>query len=211
MTFDRACAAAGLVLLSPLLAAIALAVKLQDGGPVLYAQWRIGREFKPFRLYKFRSMVPGADRRGRLLTEPGDRRLTRVGRLLRRYKLDELPQLINVLKGEMQLVGARPEVDRYVRMFPLEYGVVLRDRPGITDPASLVFRHEDRLLGGEDPEREYLERILPWKLKISVAYSHNRTLKSDLIVIAGTLLGATRLPSWAGLNASPGGAVQAPE
>lgn len=202
--FDRACAAAGLVVLSPLFAVIALAVKLQDGGPVFYAQRRIGKSFRPFRLYKFRSMVPGADRLGLPLTAPEDRRLTRIGGILRRYKLDELPQLINVVKGEMQLVGARPEVDRYVRMFPHEYDAVLRDRPGITDPASLVFRHEDKLLAREDPERDYIERILPAKLQASMVYSQRRTLGSDLTVILSTVLGATRLPSWMEVSAPQG-------
>lgn len=211
MAFERACAAAGLVLLSPLFAAIALAVKIQDGGPVFYAQWRIGKGFRPFRLYKFRSMVPGADRLGQPLTSPGDCRLTPLGRALRRCKLDELPQLMNVVKGEMQLVGARPEVDRYVRMFPLEYGAVLRDRPGITDPASLVFRHEDKLLAQDDPERDYIKRILPAKLNMYLAYSANRSARSDLIVILSTVLGASRLPSWAGPGSPPGCTLQAPK
>src|SRR5690348_1953428 len=105
--FDAGCALAGLVVLSPLLALVAAAVKLEDGGPVLYAQRRIGRNFVPFPLYKFRSMVPNAERLGRQLTAPADSRITRTGRFLRRYKLDELPQLINVVKGDMQLVGAR--------------------------------------------------------------------------------------------------------
>ncbi len=204
MMFDRACAGLGLVLLSPLFAVIAIAVKLQDGGPVFYSQSRIGRGFKPFRLYKFRSMVPHADRIGRPLTAPQDQRLTTVGKVLRRFKLDELPQLINVVKGEMQLVGARPEVDRYVRMFPLEYAAVLRDRPGITDPASLVFRHEDELLARENPERDYIERILPAKLKISLEYARCRHLGSDLAVILGTVFGASRLPSWIAANSKQG-------
>lgn len=197
---DVFCAAAGLLILSPLLAAIALAIKLQDAGPVLYSQWRVGRNFRPFRLHKFRSMVPDADRLGRLLTAPRDHRLTPLGRILRRCKLDELPQLLNVVKGDMQLVGARPEVDRYVRMFPEEYAAILRDRPGITDPASLAFRHEDRLFGAGDVEQEYVERILPAKLKISLDYARRRDMGSDLVVILGTLLGATRLPAWMKTN-----------
>lgn len=208
MPLERACAAAGLVLLAPLFALIAIAVKLGDGGPVFYTQSRIGRGFKPFRLYKFRSMLPGADRLGRPLTAPEDQRLTLVGKILRRYKLDELPQLINVMKGEMQLVGARPEVDRYVRMFPLQYGAILRDRPGITDPASLAFRHEDRLLAKDDPERDYIERILPAKLDLSLAYSGSRNLGSDLIVILSTVLGATRLSSWVRVTAPQDCAAQ---
>jgi lipopolysaccharide/colanic/teichoic acid biosynthesis glycosyltransferase len=192
--FDVFCAASGLVILSPLLAAIAVAIKLQDGGPVLYSQWRVGRNFKPFRLYKFRSMVPDADRRGGLLTAPQDHRLTPLGRVLRRYKLDELPQLLNVIKGDMQLVGARPEVDRYVRMFPEEYAAILRDRPGITDPASVAFRHEDQMFGTGDVEQEYIERILPAKLSTSLDYARRRDLVSDLGVILGTVFGAALLP-----------------
>jgi lipopolysaccharide/colanic/teichoic acid biosynthesis glycosyltransferase len=158
---DVFCAGCGVLILSPILAVIAAAIKLLDGGPVFYSQWRVGRNLKAFRLHKFRSMVPDADRSGRPLTAPNNRRLTPLGRLLRRYKLDELPQLINVIKGDMQLVGARPEVDRYVRMFPEEYATILRDRPGITDPASVAFRHEEQLLGGAEPEQQYIERILP--------------------------------------------------
>jgi lipopolysaccharide/colanic/teichoic acid biosynthesis glycosyltransferase len=183
------CAACGLVILSPLLIAIAVAIKLQDGGPVFYSQSRVGRNFKPFRLHKFRSMVPDADRTGVLLTAPEDRRVTPLGRFLRRYKLDELPQIINVVKGDMQLVGARPEVDRYVRMFRDEYAAILRDRPGITDPASVAFRNEDQLFGGEDVEREYVERILPAKVKISLDYARRRSIGSDLVVIFDTLFG----------------------
>jgi len=139
-TFDFICAAVGLPLLLPLLAAIALAIKVCDGGPVFYAQLRVGKDFKNFHLLKFRTMVPEADRHG-LLTAPEDARVTRVGKFLRAWKLDELPQLLNVLMGDMQFVGARPEVERYVQQFPREYGVLLKDRPGITDPASLAYRH----------------------------------------------------------------------
>lgn len=195
---DVCCAASGLVIVSPLLVAIAVAVKLQDGGPVLYSQWRVGQNLKPFRLHKFRSMVPHADRSGRLLTAPQDDRMTRLGRLLRRYKLDELPQLINVIKGDMQLVGARPEVDRYVRMFPEEYAAILRDRPGITDPASVAFRHEDRLFGTGDVEEEYVEHVLPAKLKLSLDYAVRRSIVSDFLVIFATLFGSTPRPFWQG-------------
>jgi lipopolysaccharide/colanic/teichoic acid biosynthesis glycosyltransferase len=192
---DVFCAGCGLLILSPVLAVIAVAVRLQDGGPALYSQWRVGKDLKAFRLHKFRSMVPNADRFGRLLTTPKDRRLTPLGRLLRRYKLDELPQLINVIKGDMQFVGARPEVDRYVRMFPEEYATILRDRPGITDPASVAFRHEEQLFGRGDPEQEYIERILPAKLKISLDYARRRDIVSDLVVVLDTLFGLTRLPA----------------
>jgi lipopolysaccharide/colanic/teichoic acid biosynthesis glycosyltransferase len=188
--FDLACAVVGLVVLSPLFAVIAAAIKLQDGGPIFYSQWRVGKNFRPFRLYKFRSMIPGADRAGRLLTEPGDRRLTRLGKFLRRYKLDELPQLINVLKGEMQLVGSRPEVERYVKAFPSEYALLLRERPGITDPSTLAFRHEERMFGTANVEREYIAYILPAKLKICLEYARRRNFGSDLVVILRTLFGS---------------------
>ncbi|HXJ94787.1 MAG TPA: sugar transferase [Terriglobia bacterium] len=197
-TLDFVCAGMGLLLLSPLFILIAVAIMLQDGGPVFYSQWRVGRDFRLFRLHKFRSMAPDADRSGQLLTAPHDRRLTRIGRLLRRYKLDELPQLINVLRGDMQLVGSRPEVERYVRMFPVEYAEILRDRPGITDPASVVFRHEDRLLSAAEIEREYVERILPAKLKLSLDYARCRTITSDLMVIFATLFGSALLPGLRG-------------
>lgn len=192
--FDVACAAAGLLLLSPLFLLIAAAVKLEDGGPVFYLQPRVGRDFLPFLLYKFRSMVPDAERLGRPLTEPQDSRITRAGRLLRRYKLDELPQLVNVVKGEMQLVGARPEVERYVRLFPSEYAQILRERPGITDPASVAFRHEEECFSGGDIETEYIASILPAKLKLSLAYAERRGFWSDLRLIVQTLLGSTPLP-----------------
>src|SRR6266478_4670896 len=133
--FDVICAAAGLVLLSPLFAVIALAIKLNDGdGSVFYLQPRVGKDSREFYLIKFRSMVSGADRHG-LLTVTEDPRVTSVGHFLRKYKLDELPQLINVLKGDMRLVGPRPEMKRYVDMFPSEYQALLQDLPGITDPA----------------------------------------------------------------------------
>jgi lipopolysaccharide/colanic/teichoic acid biosynthesis glycosyltransferase len=119
-----------------------LAVKCEDGGPVFYSQFRVGRGFHPFRLLKFRSMIVNADKAG-LLTQPADARLTRVGQFLRKYKLDELPQLWNVLKGDMQLVGPRPEVARYVELFYEQYSPLLNESPGITDPASLAYRREE--------------------------------------------------------------------
>ncbi|HKS96614.1 MAG TPA: sugar transferase, partial [Terriglobia bacterium] len=161
----------GLVVLSPLLALIALAIKLQDGGPVFFSQTRVGRGLRQFRLYKFRSMTPGADRRGPPLTVPADPRITRVGRFLRYSKLDELPQLINLLGGDMRLVGARPELERYVEMFRPEYTLLLQDRPGITDPASLAYRHEHLVLSADDVEAQYVTQILPHKLALSLEYA----------------------------------------
>lgn len=185
--FNLICAAAGLVVLSPLFAAAALAIKWDDGGPMLYAQWRIGRGFQPFRLVKFRSMVINADQAG-LLTVAGDPRTTRIGRVLRKYKIDELPQLWNVLKGEMQLVGPRPEVAGYVEMFRAEYAPLLTDPPGITDPASLAYRHEETFLAGLQIEDRYLTQILPEKLKLSLAYQQQRSFLSEVRILFETVL-----------------------
>lgn len=186
--FDILSAGVGLILLSPLLAIVALAIKVDDRGPVFYRQARIGRNFRPFRLWKFRSMVTGADRNG-LITAPGDSRLTRVGRQLRHYKLDELPQLFNVLMGDMQFVGPRPEVQPYVEMFHAQYAVLLQDRPGITDPASLAYRHEDQMLAADRLEQQYVEEILPAKLQLALAYQKRRTLWSDACILLRTVLG----------------------
>lgn len=186
--FDVCCAAAGLLLLSPLFCAIAVAIKFDDGGPVFYAQDRVGKNFRRFRVYKFRSMVAGADRDG-LLTAAGDARLTRLGRLLRRYKLDELPQLFNVLKGDMQLVGARPEVERYVEMFRPQYAVILQDRPGVTDPATLAYRREDQVLSSSRAEQQYVEEILPAKLRLSLDYQRQRSFLSDVGILLRTAFG----------------------
>ena len=167
---------------------IALAIKLDDGGPVLYSQSRVGKGLRKFRLLKFRSMFSSCAE-GSLLTAPRDARVTRVGRFLRRYKLDELPQLVNVLKGEMQLVGVRPQVERFVDIFPDEYGELLQTPPGITDLASLSFRHEELLFLENSIEEEYIAKILPIKLEIALKYSRTRTFLSDLEILFRTVLG----------------------
>ena len=184
--FDVVAAAMGLTLLSPVLALAALAIKLDDGDAVFYSQTRVGRDFRLFKLVKFRSMAPGADRSG-LLTAPGDSRITRVGRFLRKYKLDELPQLFNVLKGDMQLIGPRPEVERYVCLFRADYSVLLEDPPGITDPASISYRNEEKVFNGEPIEEQYVSQILPDKLRISLAYQQRRNWFSDVWVLLQTL------------------------
>jgi lipopolysaccharide/colanic/teichoic acid biosynthesis glycosyltransferase len=184
--FDVICAAAGLILLSPLFVVIALAIKLSDKGPVFYLQPRVGKNGQEFSLIKFRSMVNGADRDG-MLTVTKDPRITSVGRFLRQYKLDELPQLINVLKGDMRLVGPRPELKRYVDMFQREYEVLLENPPGITDPASLAYRHEEQSLQTEYLDEYYLSRVLPQKLCLSLEYSRRRTFYSDLKIVFQTL------------------------
>jgi lipopolysaccharide/colanic/teichoic acid biosynthesis glycosyltransferase len=188
--FDVICAAAGLALLSPLFAVIALAIKLNGGkGSVFYLQPRVGKDGREFYLIKFRSMASSADHHS-LLTIADDPRVTSVGRFLRKYKLDEFPQLINVLKGDMRLVGPRPEMKRYVDMFRVEYNVLLHDPPGITDPASLAYRHEEKLLRAECLEQHYVSQVLPQKLRISLEYSRRRTFFSDLKIVFQTLGGA---------------------
>jgi lipopolysaccharide/colanic/teichoic acid biosynthesis glycosyltransferase len=186
--FDTVCAAAGLACLVPLFVLIALAILLDDGGPVLYSQFRVGKGLRKFRLLKFRSMFSNCAG-GSLLTAPQDARVTRVGRFLRRYKLDELPQLVNVLKGEMQLVGVRPQVERFVDIFPDEYEELLRTPPGITDLATLSFRNEERFFHNGSIEEQYIARILPIKLKLALKYSRTRTFLSDLEILFRTVLG----------------------
>jgi lipopolysaccharide/colanic/teichoic acid biosynthesis glycosyltransferase len=182
-------AAVALLLLSPLLAAIALAIKLDSRGPVFFRQERVGRGGAPFRIHKFRTMVHAPQSDGPLLTVGADARITRVGARLRRSKLDELAQLIDVLQGTMSLVGPRPEVPRYVAMYPRELREqVLSVRPGITDPVSIEFRDEsEQLAMSADPEREYVERILPLKLERAARYARNATLASDVAVLWRTL------------------------
>jgi len=186
--FDLLASASGLVVLAPLLLLIAVAVKLDSPGPVLFRQERVGRNGRIFRIRKFRTMVRDAPRLGGAITVGRDPRITRVGHVLRRYKLDELPQLIDVLLGDMSLVGPRPEVPKYVALYPP--GIrerVLSVRPGLTDNASLAYIDENaQLAGAADPEREYVEKILPEKLRLYVEYVDNRSLALDLSIIGRT-------------------------
>jgi len=203
-TLELTCAAVGLLLLLPIFSIIALAIELEDGGPVLYRHPRIGKDFRRFHLLKFRSMVTDADRIGTPVTGSRDPRVTTVGRVLRKYKLDELPQLVNVLRGELQFVGARPEVERYVEVFRSQYAVLLRDRPGITDPASLAYRDEEGELGDGDVEQYYLSLILPRKLKLSLEYAERRTFRTDFVLLIQTLLAICRpRPLWQGARNLP--------
>jgi lipopolysaccharide/colanic/teichoic acid biosynthesis glycosyltransferase len=182
----------GLILLLPLFALIAVAIRLDSPGPVLFRGQRVGRDGFQFAIYKFRTMVTDADQQGPGITVAGDLRVTRVGRLLRRSKLDELPQLINVLRGEMSLVGPRPEDPRYVMLYTPEQRRVLSVRPGLTSPASLIYRHEEELLGGEDWERTYLQKVMPAKLRIELEYLEHRSVWRDLTVVVQTVLALTR-------------------
>jgi lipopolysaccharide/colanic/teichoic acid biosynthesis glycosyltransferase len=187
--FDLALALAGLVLLSPLMVVLAIAIKLDSRGPVFYRQERVGREGQLFRIHKFRTMLHRPGGGGLQITVGDDARITRVGRWIRGRRFDELPQLIDVLKGDMSIVGPRPEVPRYVALYPPEVREkLLSMRPGLTDPGALAFRDEARLLAAAaDPEREYVEVVMPQKLVHAMAYAEQASLWSDLKVIARTL------------------------
>lgn len=183
--FDIAGSAAALVFLSPLLAVLALAVLASSGRPVLFRQIRVGRGGATFTLLKFRSMHAGSS--GAAITAAGDARITRIGRVLRRYKLDELPQLWNILRGEMSFIGPRPEVPAYVDAAAASWQQVLRVRPGLTDLATLLYRDEEQLLAAaQDRDLHYREVILPAKLELNLHYLRNRSLLSDLRLLCLT-------------------------
>ena len=187
--FDIVMAGLALLLMSPLLIGIAAWIRLDSVGPVFFRQERVGRHGRLFRIHKFRTMVSDAERLGAQITVSGDPRITAAGRFLRRSKLDELPQLIDVLAGTMSLVGPRPEVPRYVAMYPTALREkVLSVRPGITDPASIAFRDEGALLAAAaDPEREYADVVLPAKLRFAADYVDHASLAYDLRLIVLTL------------------------
>ena len=182
-------ASLGLVLFSPLFLILAVLITLDSSGPVLFRQERIGRGFIPCYIYKFRTMAVGRANEGLCITSRNDPRVTRVGRWLRATKLDEFPQLLNVLVGDMSLVGPRPEVRHYVELFRSEYERLLSIRPGMTDLASLKYRDEgDVLAQAEDPEAEYVTRILPDKIELGNLYLQRASLLFDLSLILNTLL-----------------------
>jgi lipopolysaccharide/colanic/teichoic acid biosynthesis glycosyltransferase len=187
--FDLFASALGLLLLLLPGALVALAIRWDSPGPVFFRQERVGRFGRLFRIHKFRTMRADAEHQGGSLTVAEDARVTRVGALLRAHRLDELPQLIDVLRGDMSLVGPRPEVPRYVALYPAALREqVLSVRPGITDPASLAFRGEARqLAAADDPEREYVEVILPGKLALAADYATRATFWTDLGVMARSL------------------------
>jgi lipopolysaccharide/colanic/teichoic acid biosynthesis glycosyltransferase len=183
--FDIAFSALALTALAPLLLAIALWVKLDSPGPALFRQVRVGRRGREFRIFKFRTMHVDAERTGPHITVGADARITRSGAFLRKYKLDELPQFINVLFGDMSVVGPRPEVPRYVALYPEELReLVLSVRPGITDRASIEFRDENALLGASvNPEAAYVEQVMPIKLGYYAEYAADRSFAGDLMLI----------------------------
>lgn len=187
--FDICASTLGLLITWPLLLIISILIKLDSRGPVIFSQLRVGKEFCPFRIYKLRTMVEGAPDQGLPVTVGQDVRVTRVGRILRKFKLDELPQLVNVLVGDMSIVGPRPEVPRYVEALRSEYSEVLVVRPGITDLASLKYIDESSLLAcSSNPEEEYRNNFLPEKIRLAKLYVHNASLRLDFAIIVQTLL-----------------------
>lgn len=188
--FDITASFFGILILSPLLISIGLWVGLSSKGGVFYKQIRVGKNNKDFKLYKFRSMRVNSDKQGLLTVGSKDSRITKAGYFIRKYKIDELPQLINVLKGDMSFVGPRPEVRRYVDLYSEEQMKVLSVRPGITDPASIKYRNENDILSSaSNPEEYYIQHIMPDKLKINIDYINNRTFIKDIKIIFQTIFG----------------------
>lgn len=185
--FDIVASGLGLIVLSPLFAVLAVWIKADSKGPVFYRQTRVGRNNRDFRLFKFRSMRPDSDKLGLITVGGHDPRVTRSGYYIRKYKLDEFPQLINVFRGDMSLVGPRPEVRKYVDMYTPEQMRVLSVRPGITSLASIRYRNEnDILAASEDPDRCYIEQVMPDKLAIDLEYVDRATLWNDIRLIFST-------------------------
>lgn len=187
-TIDFAVSAIGLVLLAPAFIVVAALIRLDSPGPAFFRQERLGRHGRRFRIFKFRSMVADAHRHGGPLTVGGDVRVTDVGRFLRRHKIDELPQLINVLRGEMSMVGPRPEVPEYATLFPEEFERILEVRPGITHRATLLFRNEEEILAAAaDPFGAYVESIMPVKMKLYMDSTATQNVMDDVRTIVDTV------------------------
>ncbi len=186
--FDIVASLFGLLFLGPVIFLIAILIKLTSPGPVFYMGLRVGRYGRPFRIFKFRSMVVNAEKLGGTSTPDDDERITKVGKYIRKYKLDELPQLINVLKGEMSFVGPRPQVSWAVELYSEEEKLLLEVRPGITDYSSIKFKNEAEILKGSiNPDKEYLEKIAPEKIRLGLEYVKNRSLWVDLKIVFATL------------------------
>jgi len=182
-----------LAVLWPVLLLIALAIKIDDPGPVFYRQVRVGKNGREFRIFKFRTMIVDADKKGLAITVGRDNRITRMGRFLRKTKLDELAQLINVFIGEMSFVGPRPEVPKYVNMYTPYQRQVLLVRPGITDYASIAYRNEnDMLEGADDPERMYIDVIMPDKIELNMKYLREISPIADIRLILSTIVAVIR-------------------
>jgi lipopolysaccharide/colanic/teichoic acid biosynthesis glycosyltransferase len=186
--FDIFFSILGLIFIFPILIIIGLIIKLDSKGNAFYLQERIGKNGKPFKIYKFRTMYLNSDKKGMLSLGKNDNRITKIGHFLRKFKLDELPQLINVLKGEMSFVGPRPEVQKYVDLYTKEQLKILNVKPGITDLASIHFFEEEQLLGkSHNPEKTYITEILPKKIKLNKEYLKNVTLTNDIKIIIKTV------------------------
>lgn len=187
--FDIIFSLLALIILSPLLIIISIIIFLDDGWPIFYLQQRIGKNFQPFYLIKFRTMYKNSDKKGLLTVSSRDHRITRSGFYLRKYKLDELPQFINVLVGNMSVIGPRPEVKKYVDLYNEEQKKVLSVKPGITDEASLKFIDENDILAqSENPEKTYIEKIMPEKLKINLEYIQKQNIFYDFSIIIQTFI-----------------------
>lgn len=187
--FDIVASLCGLIILSPILIIVAICIKLDSKGPVFFKQKRVGKNKNIFEIYKFRTMVTDAEKLGKQITVGNDSRITRVGKFIRKCKLDEFPQLINVVKGEMSLVGPRPEVPRYVELYDEYEEQILLVQPGITDYASIEFRNENEILGNSsNPEETYIEEIMPTKIELNMKYIRNISLVEDIKLILNTIL-----------------------
>jgi len=186
--FNFLCAILGSVLLFPLFICVAFLIKIHDGGKVLYQSARVGQRNRMFRLFKFRTMVPDASKKGAGITSADDNRITPIGKFLRRYKLDEFPQLMNIVLGDMNLVGPRPEDPRYVALYSEEQQKILDFKPGMTSPASLQYSDEERLLSGNNFLETYINEILPRKINIEMSYFPHQTIVGDVSIILRTIL-----------------------
>lgn len=193
--FDFSASLIGLALLSPFITVVALLVKLTSPGPVFYRGVRSGLHGVPFRIFKFRTMVADADKLGGPSTAHNDKRLTSIGKFLRKYKIDELPQLINILKGEMSFVGPRPQVEKYTKLYKDEEKIILSVRPGLTDYASIRFINLDQMLGDQDVDRKYLNEVEPEKNRLRIQYVREQSFGTDMKILFLTLMQMLRIKS----------------
>lgn len=193
--FDVSVCLLALCLLFPLFIIIAISIKIDSPGPVFYRGWRIGLDKKPFRIFKFRTMVVDADKIGGPSTALNDFRLTKIGKFLRKYKIDELPQLINILKGEMSFVGPRPQVEKYTKLYNDEEQFILSVKPGLTDYASIEFIDLDKILGDSNVDEEYYTKIEPEKNRLRIKYVREQSFFTDLKIIMITIIQMFKIKS----------------
>lgn len=188
LVFDFLLSLVAVILLAPLFLILSLLILIDNKGPIFFKQTRVGKDGHPFKIYKFRTMVVDAEKLGKRITVGDDVRITRIGKFLRKYKLDELPQLINVYRGEMSFVGPRPEVPEYTALYKEEQKDVLKVKPGITDYASIKYKNENEILAiSINPEKKYIEEVMQDKLRINLEYIHNRSILEDIKIIFLTL------------------------